>query len=71
MRWKRKMEVQGNSRTITKFLFFPTKIFDFVTMHDDIRWLEKATILQEYRSTRSGGRWKNLRWVDKKDEIPF
>lgn len=52
----------GEQRIITKFLLFPKSI------GNDIRWLEKATILQEVMPIDVGGsmEWGNYRhrWVD-------
>jgi len=64
MRWKRSPKVDGQKRIISKFLFLP------LTIDDETRWLERATIYQEYEECRIisaylvPSKWENVRWVN-------
>ena len=65
MRWN--IPVCGERRTVTKFLWFPLKI------NKEVRWLEKATYVEEYGSFYFCGGyymdWNPIKWVnDKEDE---
>lgn len=46
----------GAERKVTQFLWLPMEL------NGDLRWLEKATILQRYSDWC--GEWLYIRWVD-------
>ena len=55
----------GDTRIVTRFLVFPK------TINNEIRWLEKARIKQEFRKVYDDGiyeffDWVNVAFVDKK-----
>lgn len=54
----------GDKRTITRFLFFPTKI------GREIRWLETVSILQEYDydTMDVSGKWFNIKFLNIKEK---
>lgn len=63
MRWKINGNPNpGDTRTITKFLIFPT------AAGDEMRWLEKATIEQEavldFCGCALDPTWTNKRFID-------
>lgn len=67
MRFKLYTPATGTVRTVTKFLFLPTVIWD------EMRWLEVATIEQQYHYqpnwhwewlTSKFFGWTNVRFVD-------
>lgn len=60
MRWKDKVLLVGDTRTIEKFLLFPRCI------GYEWRWLEKAKILQRFeRSYHDKGYWRDIGWANK------
>lgn len=65
MRWKVKMYKAGDTRVITKFLWFPK------TLGEERRWLEKASIKQRLNVYTGMMRIRGLEWADEKwDDIP-
>ena len=70
MRWNcpSKSSKIGTKRTVSKFLLFPRCI------NGKARWLEIATIHQEYVQFASGMTeppiygWKDLKWEDEENE---
>jgi len=52
-------------RDVTKFLFFPLTIWD--GRYGETRWLERATIKQNYSWSSSDDRWawRNVNFVNK------
>lgn len=65
MRWN--IPVYGERRTVTKFLWFPLEI------NKEVRWLEKATYIEEYDRFYLGGEyyymdWNPIKWVDNGDD---
>ena len=58
MRFKRKYN-DNDTRTVTKFLWFPKII------HGETRWLEKVTYVERYTLTANcPGWWSSVKWVD-------
>lgn len=58
MRWIGR--ISGETRVITRFLFFPLKV------NSEWRWLEVAKIHQSYNTKAKG--WNNDWFVDKKGD---
>ena len=60
MRWDKKLPINGQTRIITKFLFFPHMI------DRRVRWLETVGIEQFYsvHPHDSKGNWIDIRWAD-------
>ena len=56
MRWKVNCK-DGDTRIITKFLWFP------VTIEGETRWLEMANIKQRFYLGDSWSTWYNKTWV--------
>jgi len=61
----------GEERIITKFLLFPKKL------HNEWRWLEKASIRQRVMKLDVGGtmmygkykcQWRDLQWEEKRND---
>lgn len=67
MRWRSKWDfiAVGDSRIVTKFLFFPKKI------NREWRWLERASILQRCVEQMNSGSmdygyhktWRDIQWI--------
>lgn len=62
MKWKTEIELKpflGEKRIIKKFLWLP------VCIGDEVRWLEKAEILQKYNYTeKPEGSFINVKWIN-------
>jgi hypothetical protein len=74
MKWKKHSYTEsdlGKHRVVTKFLFFP------LHLGEEVRWLEKAKILQEFKEDRTAMpidkpgvlsfypmEWINIKFVD-------
>jgi len=48
MKWIKKYPVLGDERTIEKFLWFPVTVRNTKSQSDEIRWLERAVLIQVY-----------------------
>ena len=61
MRWKNKQKPENHDiRIIKRFLIIPVKI------NDEYRWMEKASIKQQYLYTTGHCmKWVNISWEDK------
>lgn len=58
MRYKFKPSPKrGDTRIITKFLWFPTII------DEELRWMERVKILQQYRVLLYD-KWRNYKWMN-------
>lgn len=59
MRFKRRVWNRGDQRIYIFFALFP------VCIDGDVRWLERVSVLQEFRieDSGSGPYWKNLEFV--------
>ena len=55
---------EGDQRIITRFLFLPTVALNTDGVRE-MRWLERATVLQrfEYAGWAGGADWRNKNWV--------
>jgi len=51
----------GSTRIVRKFLFLP------VAVDKEIRWLEIATMEQEYVSSWADSGWETIRFIDDKE----
>jgi hypothetical protein len=61
MRWKIEYPNIGSERTVSKFLLFPKRLWSREKECDEIRWLERCEIVQEYRLFNE---WKERYWAD-------
>jgi len=68
MRWETVEPKNGNERTVQMFLWFP------VTINNETRWLEQATIRQRYQKLpgssssmllNSLNEWTNIEFLNK------
>ena len=57
---RRKFHIPTNkeTRVITRFLLFPKQI------NGEIRWLERASIKQEYSTNYADDGWHSTEWID-------
>lgn len=57
MRWTKHKPEDGDTRIKTKFAFLPIKI------GDEVRWLEKVTVKQEYREGYDLSYWADIEFI--------
>lgn len=54
----KKVPVDDDIQTVTKFLFFPK------TIGNELRWLERATWKRKYTLAEGMGFWNDEEWVN-------
>lgn len=59
MRWQKKERPKhGAKRVVTRFLLFPREI------GREVRWMEKARIVQQYNMGYQYGAWIDVAWIE-------
>jgi hypothetical protein len=72
MKWKVKPEPNiGTLRVVKKFLFFPKKLESINGLNMQVRWLERASYVQEFKMAHVSGSafgiteetWVDIKWA--------
>ena len=64
MRYKNKIPREGDTRIITRYLYFPLRVFDETTDIEEVRWFERAAWLEKYEYDWDGPCWYRIKFID-------